>query len=466
MRNSKLISLLSTFSPKEVRQFSLFCNSTYFNTNQEASILLDYLAQYHPDFPDQNLKKELIFNTVFPSQVYADKSIRYLMSALLKLAEQFLLVQKIKKGNTSVSLQLLDDFNERNLEKHYNQLRKKIKIDFSKKIKTDINFFLNKIQISDLDQRYSSSQHNRKFDDNIQQGSDYLNQYFTLKKLKYACGMINQQAFLKGSYDLGLPDNWIEWLQSRNFFNQEIIEIYAMAFQALKNEDEPKHFKKLKQHLDFMPISISEFDQKELLLVAINYCAKKIRKGENQYTKEALDLYMKGINNQILFKNGLLSPWTFGNVVKLALRLERYKWTENFIHKNIHLLPRNFQKNALHYNLAELFCYQKEFNQALKLLTRVEFSDMSYHLGSRTMLAKIYYELDEKEALTSMMNSFTMYLKRNKKISDSIRKTFLNFCAILLQITKGKTKNIEKKINQTVLLTDRTWLLEKAKEIE
>ena len=274
--------------------------------------------------------------------------------------------------------------------------------------------------------------------------------------------MLDRQSLLKGAYQLDLPENWMDWLIANHYWGEKIIKMYAMVFLSLENEGEPAYFEKLKELLDAEISGISKDDSKELLLYAINYCARKMRKGEDQYIETALHFYVKGIREKILMENGFLSPWTFGNVVKLALRLERYEWIEHFIEEHKYHLVPEFQENAMQYNLAELYCYKKDFDKALSLLFKVEFSDLSYHLGSRIMLSKIYYELNEKEALLSLMSSFVMFLKRNKKISESIRKTCLNFCDLLFLIIRGKVQQIEEKIKNTTLLADREWLLEKA----
>jgi len=150
-------------------------------------------------------------------------------------------------------------------------------------------------------------------------------------------------------------------------------------------------------------------------------------------------------------------------VVKLALRLKEYEWIKRFIYDMVHLLPESFQSDALHYNLAETYYYTKEYDEALHHLNQVHLSDLNYHLGSRVLLAKIYYEQDLEEPLLSLIASFTIFLKRNKKLSNTLKMTYLNFCTLLFQILKRKPNKwdeIKGHIAETALLTDRTWLQE------
>lgn len=148
-------------------------------------------------------------------------------------------------------------------------------------------------------------------------------------------------------------------------------------------------------------------------------------------------------------------------MVKLSLRLQHYTWIESFIQEYAPKLPGSFRENALHYNLAELYYYTNRFDQAQEHLNQVAFSDLNYYLGARVLLAKIFYETDEEEALLSLISSFTIFLKRNKQLSNNLKHTYLNFCQILFQILRrspAQMKKLQEKISNTSLLTDRAWL--------
>ena len=79
------------------------------------------------------------------------------------------------------------------------------------------------------------------------------------------------------------------------------------------------------------------------------------------------------------------------------------------------------------------------------------------------MLLKIYYETSEGEALFALIASFSIYLRRNKKIAKDIRESYLNFTNTLGRIVrahKEKYPSIIEKINDTKHLYNRNWLLE------
>ena len=176
-----------------------------------------------------------------------------------------------------------------------------------------------------------------------------------------------------------------------------------------------------------------------------------------------LNLYIKGIENKSLFDGGYLSHWTYSNVVKLALRLQRFEWTETFIKEQAIRLAPHVREGTEHYNLAELFYHKKDFDAVLDHLNLLHFTDLQHHLGSRVILLKTYYELAEEESLLSLLSSFSVYLRRNKKISTPMKKTYLNFCNLLHQLLRRNPKKWEvlgEEINHTQPLAEKTWLLQ------
>ena len=67
------------------------------------------------------------------------------------------------------------------------------------------------------------------------------------------------------------------------------------------------------------------------------------------------------------------------------------------------------------------------------------------------------------EALFALIASFSIYLRRNKKLAKDVRESYLNFTNILGRIvrsTKYKHPAIIEKINETKRLYNRNWLLE------
>ena len=462
MQHSKLITALRACQKNELTVLRRFVASPYFNRREELSVLLEYLLRHWPDFV--NVKRQAAFQAAFPNQAFDEKQCRYLLSDLTQLIETFWAVEKWKQSDRQSDLALLESASERQSEKTYRKVNRRLAHELSEpETIVDSRFFLDQLHWSEASEKHFARSRVRQFDDSVQRASDNLDRYYFLQKLKFACGMVARQAIFKGDYDLGLSEHWIAHLAEKNFLDTPVIRLYFTVFQALQYEQDESHFLALRDLLLTGETAVfSQPDLEEVFRAAINYCARKIRQGREDYAEKALELYTEGLKKQAFFDNGFLSPWTFTNVVKLSLRLKRYDWVEQFIREYAPQLPVDFRENALHYNLAELFYYTQRSDEAQQHLIKVAYSDLNYYLGARVMLAKIYHESGDTEPLLSLLAAFMIFLKRNKQISSDLKQTYLNFCDILFQLIRRHPKKMAalgETIRTTSLLTDRSWLL-------
>ena len=111
-----------------------------------------------------------------------------------------------------------------------------------------------------------------------------------------------------------------------------------------------------------------------------------------------------------------------------------------------------------------------EFNKSLNLLQRVTFTDLYYQIDTRAMLLKIYYELDDVEALRYHLQAFKNFLTRNKLISAYQRTIYSNLVKytwklVLGQSRKSKLARLHQEIAENRSTADLQWLLKKTGEL-
>lgn len=463
MEKTKLILLLKSLDEGEMKRLRSFLASEYFNTDEDIRRLFELLRGFHPHFSDPQLNKKEIFGRLYPGQTYHDKSLRYLMSHLNKLAEQFLGLQKIEEQPFRLKLALLEELSRRGLDKSYRQIDRRLAKELQDEQGGGGDLYLARYRWAEVKEQHFERQRLRRYDENIQHTAAQLDRFYYLQRLRFSCAMLDRQRILQARYQLNLSDDWIRHLEAQDFFGEPAIRLYYTIYRALAEEDEESCFVELKKGIAEEGSKMPLKDLRDIYLFAINYCARKIRQGNTAYVKEARQLYRSGIEEGILIEEGVLSPWAFTNMVKLSLRMEQYGGIERFIEQYAPLLPEAFRENALHYNLAELYYYTRRFEQAQEQLLRVALTDLNYYLGARVLLIKIYYENGAEEALLSLLASFIIFLKRNKQLSTHLKHTYLNFCQLLFQIVRRPPDRLEticKRIKSTELLTDRAWLEE------
>lgn len=465
MKNSKLIALLNTLQTAEWKRFGDFLESPFFNKREDLIRYYQYLEAMAPNFEAANLEKEVVFKKIYPNQQFEERAVVHLNNYMLKQAERFLAEICLEEKDHALNIYILESLQKRDLVKNYRHYIKKAKNQLIQSNNNVHDFYQIRYQLSAFEKMHFLKQNERHYNPIIQQAMNDFDSFYFINKLKYSCELIDWTNIIASDFKPAFIKEVLHHLKESK--TQDPILLQYMAVYSLLTEAEEEEsnyfssFRKLmKQYSSVTPDS----EKRYLYSSAINHCGLQIRRGNDvyYYGEQCLELYLEGIYDQFLLTNGYIAPGNFKNIVKLGFNLKKLDWTEQFIHEYHPKLEPKFQEDALHFNLADYHYRKKEYQKAQIHLLQVQFSDIFYNLGARTMLIKIYHETNEIEALLSNLASFSIYLKRNKKITNNIRQTYLNFTSLLYKLIRVKPNKItalKEKINQTTLLTDRRWLL-------
>jgi hypothetical protein len=479
MNNSNLIDLLRRFDTHQKKRFLDFIDSPYFNSHAKTAELGHYLLDEIPSFTSKNLQKERIFQAMFPEKTYDDRFFSNLMSRLLKLAYRFLGEERREKVSTHLYhhqmmalLEMDAPTHARRIEKRYNRQLEALPFQSFQSCLEWMNYF------EALDQTYVLEA-SRGFDKSLEEKNRTLDQYFLAYKLRIACDMISRNQIINTVYS---PTFFSFCLKEiKKTLNEEkktsAYFIYYFAYLMLEKPEEEKYYSNF---LEFLYEKRDDFPKEELWVLynyALNHCIRKINSGYGRFYAELHQLYRQMLEGGVLLKKGYLTQWDFKNIVTVGLRIKDFKWTEAFIREYQSALHPNEQKNALIYNLASLYLSRQDYEQALRQLHQVDFTDPAYHLGAKIIQIKSYYELGEEEALMSLIEAFRKYVHRNRSLGSYKKLANLNF----LQLTKGlyELKEKEKRLRKEAYQKERerfikkltamdpvankAWLLEKSK---
>ncbi len=459
MRKNKLIDLLSKCTDKERTSLEVFIHAMYFNKDKAVKRLIHYLLEH---FDDITVDKYKLYQVAYPDEKYDDKRYRYVISNSAKLITRFWLIENYESDKQQVLLDQMNIYTKRNLEKSYQQSLRNWEQLKEKHSNVEQKTYWQELKFYEAKEHHFEKKRVRQFDKNIEDLAKSYDRYYYLNRLRNACDMLNRAAIFQGQYQKKLTPSWFLYLEEQAFFEDPLIESYYLMWKMLDDPTNESNFEKFLNQIHLPSLKTDISTLRELYLAAINHALRKLRIGGLSYRKKALELYLEAIDKKILLDNGELSPWTFGNVVKLALKVKKDHWIKQFIEEKSKILPLAFRENALNYNLAEVNYASKAYNEAQQQLAKVSFSDLNYYLGARILLAKIYYENEETEPLLSLISAFTIFLKRNKKISLSIKQSCLNFCELLFQLVRRHKKRIAtlgEEITKTELLAERDWLI-------
>ena len=139
---SKLIEILQTLSPKEMRDLQAFVSCSAFNTNEEVTNLLNVTADAHPKFNDEFIEREILYRRIFPRTKFDMQKLRYVATDLMRQVENFLTIKELDKTDFVKKELLLSALADRNLDKLFESCIQSLRKSLTEKRESDNKLLL------------------------------------------------------------------------------------------------------------------------------------------------------------------------------------------------------------------------------------------------------------------------------------------------------------------------------------
>lgn len=471
IHQSKVYLALSQLDAYSLNRFKKYLESPYFNQNLK---ITQYYELLEPALKNTNIDppaKQEIWQSLTKS-AYNDTKFRKLNTDLLKLVQSFLAQEVYESNPLHKANYLLQAVKQNNIISLYRSaMRTASRLSEQQYLKPSefyyyqYEFERNFYEIIDFEVQRSEIS-------NIEKIVENLDLFYISEKLRYYCTILSRKSHIAHDYHVLFVEHIIEHVESIEFESIVPINFYYHIYCILTKQESLPHYLRLKSliksHIDEVP----ELEREEIVGSALNYCARQINVGNQDFLRELFRLYQDFLGKDLLMVNGILTPWKFRNVIVTGLRLAEYEWVDKFIEMYQQHLEPKYRENAVSFNKANLFFYKKEYDQVIQMLQEVEYEDISYNLNAKTMLILTYYETEEQEALNSLLETFRIYLHRNNKIAQSRKELYLplvSFTKKLTRLKPNETKQINqlrKQIEEHQAVVNKNWLLEKLDELE
>lgn len=456
MTPSPLLQILSALSPASLKALNKFIRSPYHVTHPGVGELLERLTSGRFVSPTKE--------GGLPDQLPAHR-LYHLTNYLLEAVENFLALEIWKQLPHERHRATLQHLRRLRLDRASSGMlryaRKRLDADPLRGSDYHRNDYLLR-----LEAYYLSQQEGRAKSVNVQELADAQDVAFICEKLRTGCLLLSHEAVTKREYDKGLLGRVLQFLEGHRYLQIPAIAAYYHGYFAQAGKDADDHFSQLKTLLQEHAERFSIAEIHDLYLMAINFCIRRINQADERFFREIFELYRSGLHHGALLEDGTLSRWTYNNIAVTALRLREFEWVYGFLHDFAPFLPDNHREGAFNFNIAR-YCYDTgDFQQAMQRLLLMEYDDVLQNLAAKTMLCKIYYELDETDALENQLDSIQIYLRRKKVLGyhKDNYTSFIRFMRKLLAVNPNNHTQVEKlrqEIEQAPTLTEREWFLKR-----
>lgn len=478
MKERKLFKALQCLDVHELAAFRKFLQSPFFNVNEDLTHTFEYVEQKFKTGADIHaISNEDLWSVVRSHQPYDDQKMRKLLSDLLVLLESFLAhAEFARKPALQLSMKL-EAARKKNMDSLYSGLLSDVKRLHRTELNQSADFYIHKYLIernlfnltSENEKKTSKSELEQEL--NINEISRNLDYFYVAEKLKYYCTLLSWKKMYKIEQQIDNMDFAINSSQRDPYANIPPIAMYKKIYDTFDDRDQEKHYYELKHLIEQYIHLFPPEETREIYYTAISYCIEKFNKGNREFEKETFYLYKDSLEREILLVNSQLSTSDYRNISAAALRVGEYQWAEYFIQSYAKFIEEKHRDNAVYFSMARLDFYRKNYRKVIEHLSRVNYEDVWYSLGSRTILIFTYYELDEFDALESLLQAFRMYIDREKSLSKDRKQSYLNLIKMtksLIKINpneKDKLLKLKQEIDSMNNIVSKPWLLEKVDEL-
>lgn len=472
-KESKLHRYLKACTGYELRRMRVLLESPFFNLRPEILRVWDLIRPFFPSSESPLPTAEDIFAAAFPDQIMDIAKLRHLLSDLCRLIEEFWQLQQLQSRSDLQSQLLLQALADRDLDQDFDATMLKAQTQLLADPQRGAAYLRQRYDLAAQQHDHNVRSSNRSTQAGLQAALEALDEEYLANKLRLAAAAINRAIVLGEASELPLLPEVLAFIDAapQVVFAGGLVEVYRLTLRTLQAEHDHAAFDALLHLLAQGQEHLPQSTLAELYAFALNYCVRMVNLAEPGFDAQLYALYTLLIDRGYLLEKGELPVQHYKNYITLGLRLGHHAAIATQMHSIALLLPSSIRPNAVLFSEAALAFLVGDHRRALKLLQQVEFVDVYYHLDAKSLLLKAWYEQGEVEPLISLIESFKIYLRRSRKISEYQRMTYRNQIKVvqmLLRHRLGSRKpvaEIQAALAELRPIADLQWLERKVEEL-
>ncbi len=460
--------------------FIAFCDSPYFNKHKDVKALMHYFDSVFPNFTKKNCNKKTIAKAILNPQ-NDTKKLPVIFTYTSRLLEKFLIQEEFNFLKDYQQILLLRKLRSVGEYTKYEKILKSVRQNHNNNpFKDHDHYNIGFLIAQEADLFYNQLSRHEK-DASIQEKQENLDYFYFAQKLLDACEMVVRSRILKVDFNPKIIQPIVDEIQNQldQYENIPSILLYFKTYLMLKHNNDNLYYDVFNL-LNEYEQQLNQSNLKTIYNHLQHYCIEKINLGNLDFLKALFEIYQRQLKNELLLENGFLSEWYFKNIVTVSLRLNETKWTKDFIDTYIDTVDPMVRTNAHTFNLASYYYKMGDYKNVIQLLHQVEYSDFRYVQGTKAMLLRTYFELNEEDSFYALINSFKQFLSRSDLISDSRKMGFFNLMSFAKRafdiknnlkyepIAKSKSRylKLQADIEDTDSIFNRSWLKTKLNELD
>jgi hypothetical protein len=485
MKNSKVVQVLGALNEAELKEFKNFIYSPYFNNNKNLSKLFEYLKKYYPLFEEDKIRKEIVFENLFPGKAYSGQVMKNLSSGLLQLTLEFLGINKYKNQNLfDKELDILKELDIKRLDNIFESKLKKIENILNNPTLMIHPLFYHLHKAETIKSQFLLSRDKQKhLSENILKAGNYLVYYFITELSRLAIDLNANIESFNFKHSANVVSEVLEkfdieyivnFLIDNNYEYNEILNVYYHRLLAIL-ESTDKNYYKYKNLLIENIDKFSLMETASLLESLHNIIIQRMNDGAENALREEFEIIKLKLekNTIIINTGGKMTMLNFRNVIFTSVRLNEVKWAEEFVERHIGLVNKESKQGVYDHARGILAYVKGDYDSAIAHLSKVNLPNPFFISDVKTHMAIVFFEQGFYDSCISTLDSFRHILSNREEFTNIFKEVNIHFINALTSLIKVKSggKNdgailkIKEKLSAQKMVNHKSWLLRKADEL-
>lgn len=454
MVKNKAANIIRKLNEEERQELMLFLCSPYFNRKKKIEQLCELIIANINILDDPEITEEDLFKPIFGNEKFSYSFLRNLMSDLLKLCEIFLVVNNFKAGSFSDSRfnrVLLNEYNVRFLDKHFELKLKKIRDEYSTK-EIDSEYFdvLGKLESENIAfHLYRSFM--QEVPPHLLKRAEY-NFIHILQLLEFDMMdmAVNQTAF-NLNFDNELIPCLLKTIDTAKMLDvlekgespyKDEIEVRLRLIKLCEEKEDDANYFRLKDLILKRIVKYTNAERSNMLIKLKNYCAFRIYKGVTDFYEEKYILFKSELETVRYNHNGVgpLFANIYLEVIQKAILEKDLKYANSVIVNFTNELELSKQESVSNMAKAWIEFEKKNFEKTLENLSKVDPFTLLLKINTKMLYMKTYYEMNAMETGLSSVDSFRHFINETKELGGSRKENLHRNYEIIRRLYKMKLK--------------------------
>jgi hypothetical protein len=462
MKETKLISLLKTFTPAEIKDFEKFLASPYHNSGRNFKPLYIYLKRLYPEFPAEKLTDEKIFKKIYPKKKYVKKSssltIRVIFSQMVQMTEGFLQAEALRKNQVYKMSGLLRELNKRS--------KIDLMISYADKFEVkldpgsfDGNYFFNRYLIkNELGIVNTEKKHKDVYKrlQNLDVATESLVMFLVYRLIEYT--QMHSVNFDKNSPRSKLIEKFLKQFNIENFIKElersesadaDLLKMLYYSYRIVVDLKDSESFESLKTFFFKHIVNMNYEIKFEYLMKLMNFCIFEETGRKSFYRNEYSELYQIWIDESL--KENIYHPFqvrAVRNIIRIYVRDKRFKEAEDYIRKYSKYIDSDIREDCINYAKSKIAFESGNNEKALEYSGKCNFTIPMMIKDIKFIKLQSFLQLNYFDAFRSETDTFRHFLANTSGIpanvieyDKKVLKYFVKFAGI-----KEKNDEYEKEL--------------------